>query len=104
MRAQRGEVWLVDLGLAAKVRPALVVSVPFEDHERALLTVVPHTTCLRSTRFEVRLDVRGLQPGAFDVQGIRAIPPSVLVRRLAVLTSEQMKPVEDGLRRWLRLS
>ena len=26
--ARRGEVWLVDLGMAAKVRPAVVVSVP----------------------------------------------------------------------------
>jgi mRNA interferase MazF len=25
---QRGEVWFVDLGMAAKVRPALVLSVP----------------------------------------------------------------------------
>jgi mRNA interferase MazF len=32
---QRGEVWIVDLGLAAKVRPALVISVPVEDVERA---------------------------------------------------------------------
>ena len=28
---QRGEVWLVDLGTAAKVRPALVLSVPAGD-------------------------------------------------------------------------
>ncbi len=26
----RGEVWLVDLGLAAKVRPGLVLSVPVD--------------------------------------------------------------------------
>jgi mRNA interferase MazF len=25
---RRGEVWLVDLGMAAKVRPALVISIP----------------------------------------------------------------------------
>lgn len=28
---QRGEVWLVDLGLAAKVRPAVVMSIPAAD-------------------------------------------------------------------------
>ena len=49
---QRGEVWLVDLGLAAKVRPALVVSVPPGDVDRALVTIVPHTTSLRNSRFE----------------------------------------------------
>jgi mRNA interferase MazF len=27
---RRGEVWLVDLGMAAKVRPAVVISVPGE--------------------------------------------------------------------------
>jgi mRNA interferase MazF len=49
----RGEVWIVDLGVAAKVRPALVLSVPPSDTERALVTMVPHTTSLRGSRFEV---------------------------------------------------
>jgi len=38
---KRGEVWLVEMGYAAKVRPALVLSIPIEDDERALTTVVP---------------------------------------------------------------
>jgi mRNA interferase MazF len=41
---QRGELWLVDLGMAAKVRPAVVLSIPAQDVDRALVTVVPHTT------------------------------------------------------------
>lgn len=48
----RGEVWLVDLGMAAKVRPALVLSVPADDTDRALATLVPHTTSPRQSRFE----------------------------------------------------
>jgi mRNA interferase MazF len=32
---QRGEVWLVDLGLAAKTRPALVLSIAVEDQDRS---------------------------------------------------------------------
>ena len=36
---RRGEVWLVDLGMAAKVRPALVISIPAEDFDRALVTI-----------------------------------------------------------------
>lgn len=47
-----GEVWLFDLGMAAKVRPVLVVSVPFADIDRALVTVVPHTTELRASAYE----------------------------------------------------
>lgn len=66
----RGEVWLVDLGMAAKVRPALVVSVPYSDTERALVTLVPHTTSRRESRFEVPVTVRYLRSGAFDAQGV----------------------------------
>jgi mRNA interferase MazF len=101
--AKRGEVWLVDLGLAAKVRPAVVVSVAFLDHERALFAIVPHTTTARGTRFEVALKVRGLQEGVFDVQGIRSIPPTVLIRKLATLTADQMASMEPVLKQWLAL-
>ncbi len=41
---KRGEVWLVDLGLAAKVRPCPVLSIPYQDEDRALVTVLAHTT------------------------------------------------------------
>jgi mRNA interferase MazF len=51
-KPSRGEVWLVDMGIAAKVRPALVLSIPIDDEERVLTTVVPHTTSVRGTRFE----------------------------------------------------
>lgn len=60
---QRGEVWLVDLGLAAKVRPALVISVPAEDVDRALATIVPHTTSPRGSRFEASVSVLFLHTG-----------------------------------------
>ena len=78
---QRGEVWLVDLGLAAKVRPALVLSVPIEDTDRALVTLVPHTTALRGSRFEVPLPVRFLRPGGFDAQSLVTVPVVKLIRR-----------------------
>ena len=50
---KRGDIWLVDLGLAQKIRPAVILSVPYLDHERALLTYVPRTTSFRGTRLEV---------------------------------------------------
>lgn len=100
---RRGEVWQVDLGLAAKVRPAVIPSVPFLENERAVYEIVPHTTALRGTRFEVALAVPGLQAGALDAQGLRNVPPQVLLRRLSVLTPERMTHVEDGVKRWLGL-
>ena len=43
----RGEVWLVDLGMAGKVRPCFVISIPAIDQDSALVTVVPHSTSIR---------------------------------------------------------
>ena len=39
MQPERGEVWLADLGLAAKVRPVLVISVAYADADYALICV-----------------------------------------------------------------
>jgi mRNA interferase MazF len=49
----RGSVWIVDLGMAAKVRPCLVLSVPTDPNDRVLVTVVARTTSVQGTRFEV---------------------------------------------------
>jgi mRNA-degrading endonuclease toxin of MazEF toxin-antitoxin module len=46
-RAKRGEIWIADLGLAAKVRPVLVLSVAYEGQERAIVSYVIRTTSLR---------------------------------------------------------
>ena len=86
----RGAVWLVDLGLAAKVRPAVIVSVPATESDRALVTLVPHTTSLRGSRFEVVLPVRFLRPGAFNAQSLVTIPMAKLLRALGKLTPNQL--------------
>ena len=100
---QRGELWLVDLGLAAKVRPALVLSIPAGDTDRALVTLVPHTTSLRGSRFEVPVPVQFLRPGAFDAQSLVTIPLAKLIRRLGRLHPIQLAQVEQGVRAWLGL-
>ena len=71
---QRGEVWLVDLGMTAKVRPALAISIPANDADRALVTMVPHTTSVRGSRFEASVPVGFLKAGAFDAQNLITIP------------------------------
>lgn len=78
----RGDIWLVDLGYAAKVRPCLVLSIPAADEDRALATLVPHTTSTRASRFEVPLKVSFLRVGAFDAQNLVTIPHAKLIRRL----------------------
>jgi mRNA interferase MazF len=97
----RGEVWLVDLGYVAKVRPCLVVSIPARMQDRALATLVPHTTKPRGSRFEVDVKVRFLKPGAFDVQNLVTIPHAKLLKKLGELDPEQLSQVEDILLFWL---
>ena len=98
---QRGELWLVDLGMAAKVRPAVVLSIPANDVDRALVTIVPHTTSPRQSRFEVAVAVPVLRPGVFDAQNLITIPHAKLVRRLGRLAASQFLAVETGVRYWL---
>jgi mRNA interferase MazF len=97
----RGEVYMVDLGMAAKVRPCVVLSVPLEDSDRSLVTVIPHTTALRQSRFEVAVQVRFMRSGAFDAQGIVTVPTVRLMNRLGTLTAEQLGAVERGVCAWL---
>ena len=66
----RGEVWLVDLGMVAKVRPCLVLSVPIGPQDRVLATLIGHTTSTRGSQFEVPVQVRFLEAGAFDAQSL----------------------------------
>ena len=101
---QRGEVWLVDLGMVAKVRPALVISVPATDADRALVTLVPHTTSVRGSRFEAATPVSFLKAGAFDAQNLITIPHAKLVRALGKLNAQQLSSIEAVVRTWLGLS
>ena len=95
---------MVDLGLAAKVRPCVVLSVPLEESDRSLVTVIPHTTTLRQSRFEVAVSVRFLRPGAFDAQGIVTVPAVRLMNHLGTLTTEQLGTVEKGVCSWLGIN
>src|SRR5579864_7878448 len=98
---RRGEIWLVDFGLAGKARPALVVNVAFGDQDRALITVVPHTTSLRGSRFEINVHVSFLKPGAFLVQGVTTFPSVMALHRLGSISPESFKKIFAGLLDWL---
>jgi len=47
--------------MVAKVRPVLILSIPFADSDRAVVTVVFHTTALRRSEFEVKINVSFLK-------------------------------------------
>jgi mRNA interferase MazF len=85
----RGDVWLVDLGLAAKVRPCLVVSIPATLQDRALVCLVPHTTAVRNSQF--------------DAQNLVTVPHAKMIRRLGDLPDADMQAIEERLKLWLNL-
>ncbi len=98
---RRGEVWLIDFGMAGKTRPALVVSVAFGEKDRALITVVPHTTSLLGSPFEIPAQAPFLKPGAFLVQGVTTFPQVRALHRLGNLKPDEFTRVFNGLLQWL---
>ena len=92
-----GEVWQVDFGLAAKVRPALLLTGNPADDELDLITVLLHTTSLRGNRWELSIPKPFLKPGAFHLQQIQSVPTVRLERRLGILTEAEMNKVSDAL-------
>lgn len=101
MLPERGEVWQVDFGITQKVRPALVISIPYADEDRALVGVIPHFTSARGSQFEVSIPLRFLAEGVFLVQGVQALPPKYFLRRLGILSPEQLQRIERVLLKWL---
>ena len=101
MTPNRGEVRLFDLGMAAKTRPVLVLSVAYGDLDRAIVTVVPPTTGIRGSRYEISVTAPFLQAGAFLVQGISTYPRAWAIRKLGALKPDQLSAVIAGVQDWL---
>ena len=102
-RQNRGEVWLVDLGMVAKVRPCFVISIPACIEDRALVTVVTHTTSARGSRFEIPIRTRFIDTGVFDAQSIVTVSEAKFLRKLGNLQPEQLSAIENAVRQWLKL-
>jgi mRNA interferase MazF len=99
----RGEVWQVDFGMAAKVRPALLLTGNPADDELDLVTVLLHTTSLRGNRWELSIPKPFLKPGAFHLQQVQSVPTVRLERKLGVLNETEMNQVLDALAERLRI-
>jgi mRNA interferase MazF len=93
--AYKGEIWQTDLGLAAKVRPCLVLTDPPGDDELALVPVCHHTTASRGNRWEISIPKPFLKDRAFHLQQINAISTVKLMRRLGELSSEEWDRFHD---------
>jgi mRNA interferase MazF len=99
MNPKPGEVWLVDLGLAAKTRPVVIVSRYDPDPPRALVLYIPVTTQNRGSEYEVELPrLPFLRQGSVaNVQGLSSVPSVRLERKLGELSEETMLMIKQAL-------
>ena len=99
MSPRPGEVWLADLGLAAKSRPVVIVSRYDPDAPRALTIYVPLTTQNRGSKYEVALpNLRFLREASVaNVQGIASLPLTRLERKLGELPGDAFDRIRQAL-------
>lgn len=92
--ANPGDIWLVDLGMAAKVRPCLILTGQPRADELDVFTVIAHTTSLRGNHWEIPVPKSFLKDeGAFDVQRIATVAAAKLERKLGELTSAELDKI-----------
>jgi len=94
---------MVDLGLAAKVRPCLLLTDWPADNELALVTVLAHTRSLHGNPWEHPVPKLFLKEGAFHLQQVNSVPTAKLERKLGELNAAEMGAIEQRLRDRLKL-
>jgi mRNA interferase MazF len=100
MNPTPGELYLVDLGMVGKVRPAVVISREDPESPRALAICAPLTTQNRGSAYEVALGkLRFLDKESWvNVQGLTSLGHERLIRRLGRITPPQLEQVKTALR------
>jgi mRNA interferase MazF len=99
MNPKPGEVWLADLGLAAKTRPIVIVSRYDPNPPRALVLYIPVTTQNRGSTYEVELPLESFlrKDSVANVQGLSSIPVARLERKLGNLPDQKMMEIKQAL-------
>lgn len=101
MNPKPGEMYLVDLGMVGKVRPAVIVSREDPDSPRALCMTAPITSQCRGSRYEVSIGKpRYLkEPESWvNVQALASLGHEKLLRPLGRVTAVQLEQIKDALR------
>ncbi len=100
MNPAPGELYLVDLGVVGKVRPAVIVSREDPDSARAVAICAPLTTQNRGSAYEVALGkLKFLEKeSCVNVQGLMSLGHQDLIRRLGQLSGPQFNQVKTALR------
>jgi mRNA interferase MazF len=99
MNPRHGEVWLVDMGIAAKTRPAIVLIADNLNAPRTLVIHIPITRQNRGSDLEVALDhLPFLDPESVaNAQAIGSLPAVRFEKRLGILPDDDLKKVKAAL-------
>lgn len=102
---KRGDVVVVDLGMTAKARPAVVVSIARPDRNRNMSVVVPMTTDVRGGECEIAFPKPPWlkQQCVVNVLGVAGVDNAKIERRLAAFPAAKLSEIEAALRRMLAL-
>ena len=105
MNPKPGEIWLADLGLAAKTRPVVIVSRHDPAAPRALVLYVPLTTQNRQSPYEVPMPELPFlrEVSVANVQGTGSIGITRLEKKVGVLPEDVFAKLKEVLRFTLEL-
>jgi mRNA interferase MazF len=92
---KRGDIVIVDLGFAAKVRPCVVLSGPRPDRTRNLCVAVPVTREIRGGECELPFPkpVWLREASVINVLGVAGVDQARVQRRLGALPPERLDAV-----------
>jgi mRNA interferase MazF len=99
MNPRHGEVWLADMGVAAKTRPAVVLMADNLNAPRSLIIHIPVTRQNRGSELEVPL---GHLPfleteSVANVQAIGSLPSVRFEKRLGIVPETDLRKIKAAL-------
>ena len=99
MNPRHGEVWLVDMGMAAKTRPAIVLIADNLNAPRSLVIHIPITRQNRGSELEVPLGHLPFldKESVANVQAIGSLPIIRFEKHLGTVPTEDLKAVKAAL-------
>ena len=101
MNPKHGEVWLADMGMAAKTRPTVVLLADNVNAPRSLVIHVPITRQNRGSELDVPLGyLPFLDPDSVaNVQVIGALPTVRFEKRLGVVPAADLDAIKSALKK-----
>ena len=100
MNPKPGEIYLIDLGMTGKVRPAVVLLREDSNSPRAICILAPITSEYRGSRYEVSIGKPQLlrEPESWvNVQALFSIGHERIGRFLGRITSDQLVAIKQAL-------